>query len=73
MKILVSKYDTPLNCWDIYKALQRAAKESNNEDVRFVAEAILADGSPSAIGYVIDLPNEYYMTNFIKIVTNNLS
>lgn len=57
--------------WKIYNKLIAA---TNNEDLddnlRFAAEALLADGKPSSMGYALRM-NEFYMERFIYIITNN--
>lgn len=55
--------------WKIYNKLQAAAEnESLDDELRFVAEALLADGRPSCMGYTLRM-NEYYMERFIYIIT----
>lgn len=57
--------------WKIYNKLQEAAAdESLDDEMRFAAEALLADGTPSSMGYTLRM-NEFYMERFIYIITNN--
>lgn len=56
--------------WKIYNRLVAAANnEDLDDDLRFAAEALLADGTPSCMGYTLRM-NEYYMERFIYIITN---
>ena len=56
--------------WKIYNKLQAAAEnESLDDEIRFAAEALLADGTPSCMGYTLRM-NEFYMERFIYIITN---
>ena len=55
--------------WKIYNKLQKAAAdESLDDEMRFAAEALLADGHPSCMGYTLKM-NDYYMEHFIYIIT----
>lgn len=57
--------------WKIYNKLRAATNnEDLDDDLRFVAKALLADGTPSSMGYALRM-NEFYMEQFIYIVTNN--
>ena len=56
--------------WKIYGQLKKAAEDPNlDEDIRYVAQNLLMDGSPSIIGYSLRM-NEFYMEHFIYIITN---
>ena len=56
--------------WKIYHKLQAAAEnESLDDEIRFAAEALLADGTPSIMGYSLKM-NSFYMERFIYIMTN---
>lgn len=62
-------YWNPAEGWKVYHRLQEAAKDMQlDEETRYVANNLLHDGSPSAMGYSLRM-NAYYMEQFIKIVT----
>lgn len=63
-------YWTQEDGWKIHNKLQAAAEnESLDDELRFAAEALLADGTPSCMGYTLKM-NEFYMERFIYIITN---
>lgn len=76
------KSQSSLNCkhfyWDsvegkkIYHRLQEAAVDTTlDEETRYIANNLLKDGQPSAIGYSLRM-NMFYMEHFIKIISGAL-
>ena len=54
----------------VYRKLQEAAVNTTlDEETRYVAKALLADGIPSIMGYSLRM-NSFYMEHFIYIITN---
>ena len=63
-------YWTPVEGKKVYRKLQEAAVDINlDEETRYVAKALLSDGSPSIMGYSLRM-NSFYMEQFIYIITN---
>lgn len=51
--------------WHIYKAIEWAAENSSDEEVRQVCSMALAEGTPSAFGYTLQV-NEYWASKIIQ-------
>lgn len=63
-------YWEPMEGKRVYRKLQEAAVDTRlNEETRYVAKALLSDGSPSIMGYSLRM-NNFYMEHFIYIMTS---
>lgn len=65
-------YWKPVEGWKVYHRLQEAAVDTTlDEETRYVASALLADGKPSIMGYSLRM-NTFYMERFIQIISGAL-
>lgn len=55
--------------WQVYNAIKWNAENSENEDTKFVCNALLQQGKPSAFGYMLKNLNEYYLEHLNYAMT----